>query len=100
MDSRGRLNAMDESTNSVGSEVRQEAQLARQYLAAAELALMPDDAILQRSLTVKSIISTSSSFARRSQQAVGRPDLQRTVQIGLGLQGIIFEQVRRSLAMK
>ncbi len=94
MASRRQQAATDDSAYSAGSEVRHDAAIARQYLASAAMALLPSDVILQRSLSVKSVLSTSSSFARRSQQAAARPDLQQIVQIGAGMQGVIFEQVR------
>ncbi len=59
-----------------------------QYLASADLAVMSDTAILRRSLTLKSVICTPSSFA--SLETAGHPEM---VQIGAGLQGAVFEQV-------
>jgi len=87
------FNAAGDAVYSVGSEIRRDAEPAHRYLRSSDLADMPDDAVLQRSLTVKSIISTSSSFARRSQQAASHPDLQNFIQIGAGFQGAVFEQV-------
>jgi len=92
MASRRSLNQTDESTYSVGSETRRDA-VAQQYLAATELSSMQTTDVIQRSLTIKSVISTASSFARRSQAAVGRPDLQQMIQIGAGFQAAVFEQV-------
>jgi hypothetical protein len=69
-------------------------------LDATELGLLPDSAILQRSLSLKSIISTTSSFSRRFQSARFRPDLQEINQIGVGLQGAVFEKVGKSLVLK
>jgi hypothetical protein len=67
---------------------------------ATELGLMTDSAILQRSLSLKSIISTTSSFSRRFQSARFRPDLQEINQVGLGLQGAVFETVGKPLVLK
>ena len=94
MASRRGLNATDESAYAVGSEVRRDVNIARRYLSSSDLACMPDEEVLGRSLSVKSVISTTSSFARRSQHAASRPDLQKYIQIGAGLQGAVFEQVR------
>jgi len=93
MASRRSLNQTDESTYSVGSETGRDAAVAQQYLAATELSSMQTTDVIQRSLTIKSVISTASSFARRSQAAVGRPDLQQMIQIGAGFQAAVFEQV-------
>jgi len=93
MSSRRQLQSTDETNYSVGSEIRRDAELTRQYLKADKLSLLPAVEIIKRSLSVTTVVSTSSSFAQRSQQAVGRPDLQRIVEIGAGLQGAVFEQV-------
>ncbi|KAK3384068.1 hypothetical protein B0T24DRAFT_72615 [Lasiosphaeria ovina] len=100
MASRRGFNATDETAYSVGSETRQHADLAWQYLQATDLASLPPTTVIKRSLTVRSVVSTSSSFALRSQRAIGRPDLQEIIEIGKGLQGAVFEQVGKSLAMK
>lgn len=65
----------------------------RQFMNESDLADLGDAEILGRCLTVTSVISTTSSFARRFQQAAHQPDLQPFQTIGQGLQGIIFEQV-------
>ncbi|KAK3364192.1 hypothetical protein B0T25DRAFT_627982 [Lasiosphaeria hispida] len=100
MASRRELNATDETAYSVGSETRQHVDLAWRYLQATDLASLPPTTVMKRSLTVRSVVSTSSSFALRSQRAVGRPDLQEIIEIGKGLQGAVFEQVGKSWAMK
>ncbi|KAK0655238.1 hypothetical protein B0T16DRAFT_450958 [Cercophora newfieldiana] len=100
MASRRGRNATDETACSVGSETRQHADLAWRYLQATDLALLPPTTIIKRSLTVRSVVLTSSSFAPRSQRAIGRPGLQEIIEIGKGLQGAVFEQVGKSLAMK
>lgn len=100
MASRRDLNATDESAYSVGSEIRSDAMIAREYLRASDLANMAGHIVLQRSLSIKSIISTSSSFVRRSQEAINRPHLQNFIQIGAGLQGAVFEQVCHGLFQK
>lgn len=93
MSSRRQDNRTDESANSFGSSAREDAQLASQYLESTDLEAMADTDVLQRSLSVKSVIFTSSSFARRSLDAASRPELQEIIQIGEGLQGVIFEQI-------
>ncbi|KAJ5819895.1 hypothetical protein N7474_005486 [Penicillium riverlandense] len=85
------VNTADESAYS---------EISSQYLIATELEPLPDSTILSRSLSLKSVISTRSSFARRSQAARIRPELQDVNQIGDGLQGVIFEQVGRPLVFK
>lgn len=59
-----------------------------------------DSAILQQCLGLHSIIPTVSSFSRRSQDARSQPVLQQMNQIGVGLQGAVFEQVGKPLALK
>ncbi|KAK4442730.1 hypothetical protein QBC34DRAFT_443925 [Podospora aff. communis PSN243] len=97
MVSRRGLKTTDETADSVGSETRQHADLARRYLQATDLASLPPTTVLKRSLAVRCIVSTPSSFAVRYQRAIGRPDLQEIIEIGKGLQGAVFEQ---PLAMK
>jgi hypothetical protein len=63
-----------------------------------DLAHMPDDRVLQRSLNVRSIIFTPSSFAQHSRRAANCPELQNVTQIGEGQQGTVFEQVRLTIA--
>lgn len=81
-------------------EAKQDAQVSHQYIPASELASMDDSDILSKTLSVKSVISTPSSFARQSRQAVGHPPLQIINEIGKGMQGIIFEKVGHSLVIK
>lgn len=69
-------------------------------LLATNLGQMTDSAILQQSLSLKSVILTTSSFSRLFQTARTRPDLQQLNQIGAGLQGAVFEQVGKPLALK
>jgi hypothetical protein len=94
MESRRALNSTDESGYSVGSEVRRAAAVAQQFLASKDLELLAPELVIQRSLSMKSVILTTSSFARRFQQAHDRPDLQLFVEIGKGMQGVVFEKVR------
>ena len=69
-------------------------------LLATNLGQMTDSAILQQSLSLKSVISTTSSFGRLFQTARTRPDLQQLNQIGASLQGAVFEQAGKPLALK
>ncbi|KAJ9488538.1 hypothetical protein VN97_g4745 [Penicillium thymicola] len=87
------LNISDESTQSTASSIARNAQIAQRFIDATELAMMSDSTILKQSLSLKSVISTTSSFSRRFQEAQSRPDLQDIHQIGMGLQGVVFEQV-------
>lgn len=93
MASRRAQNSTDESAYSVGAEIREYAGLARRTLSTDELELLAPELIIQRSLSVKSVISTSSSFARRYQQALNEPNPQVFVDIGKGMQGAVFEKV-------
>lgn len=100
MKSRRELALTDESTTSVASSLARDANVSFRYLDAESLDSLSANVILSRSLTVNSIISTSSSFAIRHQQAVTRPELQQINQIGEGLQAAIFEQVGVHFVMK
>jgi len=81
------------------SSITRNAEVAREWLA-ADLEQMSGYAILNRALRLRTTISTSSSFARRFQNARSHPDLQEINQIGAGLQGVIFEQVGQPLVLK
>ncbi|KAI2462767.1 hypothetical protein F4781DRAFT_441874 [Annulohypoxylon bovei var. microspora] len=74
----------------------------QECLTATDLSSMPDEIILQRTLTTKSIISTPSSFIHQSEQPLDRRDrdLQMMTEIGKGFQGSIFEKVGCPLALK
>jgi hypothetical protein len=100
MASRREFNRSDESAYSGASPIARDARNAHLFLDATELGLMTDSAILQRSLSLKSIISTTSSYSRRFQSARFRPDLQEINQIGVGLQGAVFETVGEPLVLK
>ncbi|OQE13578.1 hypothetical protein PENFLA_c046G10015 [Penicillium flavigenum] len=56
--------------------------------------------ILKQSLSLKSVILTASSFSHLFRVARSRPELQQLNQIGVGLQGTVFEQVGKPLALK
>lgn len=89
-----------ESNSSIASTIAADALVSRQFMKAAELELLPGSTILERSLNIKSVISTTSSFGRRFQSAKTRPDLQDINQIGIGLQGVILEQIGKSFVLK
>jgi hypothetical protein len=94
MASRRALNSTDETNYSLNSETRHDAELARQYVMASELEAIADySTIIKRSLSVNTVVSTISSFAQRSQLAASHSDLQKIIQIGAGMQGVMFEQV-------
>jgi hypothetical protein len=58
------------------------------------------DLDILKSLSLNSVISTASSFSLQFQNARFQPHLQQLNQIGAGLQGAVFEQVGKPLAMK
>ncbi|KGO42792.1 hypothetical protein PEX1_084630 [Penicillium expansum] len=89
----------DESTNSEALSIAQNARISQRFLA-TNLGLMTDSVILKRSLSLNSVISTASSFSIRFQNARSQPNLQYLNQIGSGLQGAVFEQVGKPLALK
>ncbi|KAJ5511427.1 hypothetical protein N7453_003530 [Penicillium expansum] len=89
----------NESANSEALFITENARISR-LLLATNLGRMTDSAILKRSLSLNSVISTASSFASVFQTARSRPDLQQLNQIGAGLQGAVFEQVGKPLALK
>ncbi|EAU39332.1 predicted protein [Aspergillus terreus NIH2624] len=72
----------------------------RLCLDAAELEQQRDSTILQRSLSLNSTISTTSSFSRLFENARSRPDLQEINEIGSGLQGAVFEVVGQLAVIK
>lgn len=90
----------EESAYSGASSIARDASAARLFLEATKLELETDSAILQRSLSLNSVISTTSSFSRRFQAARSRPDLQEINQIGGGLQGVVFEVVGKPSVLK
>ncbi|KAI2709065.1 hypothetical protein CBS147332_6124 [Penicillium roqueforti] len=94
MDQQFEGNGRDESASSA-----ENARASREF-SASNLARMTDSEILKQTLSQKSVILTASSFGRLSQTASSRPDLQQLNQIGAGLQGAIFEQVGKPLALK
>ncbi|KAJ5943288.1 hypothetical protein N7516_003456 [Penicillium verrucosum] len=100
MASRREINSSEESAYSGASSNARDARIACLYLDATELELGTDSSILQRSLSLKSVISTASSFSRRFQSARFRQDLQEINQIGSGLQGVIFEVVGKPHILK
>ncbi|KAK4861860.1 hypothetical protein LT330_003895 [Penicillium expansum] len=89
----------NESANSEALFITENARISR-LLLATNLGRMTDSAILKRSLSLNSVISTASSFASVFQTARSRPDLQQLNQVGAGLQGAVFEQVGKPLALK
>ncbi|KAF7562978.1 hypothetical protein G7046_g1153 [Stylonectria norvegica] len=75
--------------------------MSSQYHRSSDLIKLTNDEVLQRSLDIRSIISTTSSYAQRTQQAIdSAPENQDFVQIGAGLQGTVFEQIGRPFAIK
>lgn len=95
-----RRNTTDESEDSITSSQVRDAGIVVRYLKATELEAASSDVVLQRSLTVRSIISTTSSFPIRFQRALIDPELQSMREIGQGLQAAIFEHVGHEPVMK
>ncbi|CAH0056980.1 unnamed protein product [Clonostachys solani] len=100
MSSRRDLDASEASADSFASSLAENAGIAARYLSVSSLEHEHDASIMQQTLSTRVVISTHSSFAIRHQEASLRPDLQRLVQIGEGLQGAIFEQVGKTLVIK
>ncbi|KAI0103671.1 hypothetical protein GGR51DRAFT_524031 [Nemania sp. FL0031] len=86
-------NATDESQEPVDSTIARDAEIAQQYVAASELQNLAPTTVLQCSLTVKSVITTASSFATRSQNMRHHVNTQNYQEIGSGLQGIVYERL-------
>ncbi|KAJ5720198.1 hypothetical protein N7493_007076 [Penicillium malachiteum] len=105
MTQRRKVNTSSESGGvlsdySAASSIARNAQIAQLFLSAIDLAQMPDPTILSRSLSLRSVISTTSSFRKRFQLATKSPHLQEINQIGIGMQGAVFEQVGHPLVFK
>jgi hypothetical protein len=81
------------------TDERKSLVISRQLPLEKDLEILSNSAILTQSLSLSSVISTSSSFARRIQGARSRPELQIN-EIGVGLQGAVFEQVGERLVFK
>lgn len=90
----------DMPLESIESNVASDARVAYQYLAATELEALLPTTVLQQSLTVKSIISTSSSFVTQSQRMKHHVDTQSYHEIGAGLQGTIYERLGSTYVTK
>lgn len=78
----------------------QERESSRQFLVENELEILSNSAILTQCLSLNSVVSISSSFARLIQDARSRPELQSINEIGVGLQGAVFEEVGEHLVFK
>lgn len=100
MSERRGLNSSDTSTGSDASSIARKARIAEIYLNATQLEQLPDTVILERSLSLRSVISTTSSFSQLFQTARNRPHLQQINQIGAGLQGVVFERVGTESVLK
>lgn len=94
------LNLSDPSTGSDASYITRNARIAEIYLNATQLEQLPDTVILERCLSLRSVISTTSTFSQLLQTARKRPHLQQINQIGVGLQGVVFERVGKESALK
>lgn len=85
------MNSTDESLFSVTSSLVEDAAVARIFLSSNDLQSLDATAILSRSLSVRSVISTTSSFAAIWQGVSSNPDSCRFQHIGNGLQGTVYE---------
>lgn len=94
------IDKSEESARSDAPSIARHARIALHFLNAGDLESVADTVVLQRSLSVNSVISTTSSFARRFQSARFQPHLQQITQIGSGLQGAIFEMVGKTYVLK
>ncbi|KAI1354841.1 hypothetical protein F5Y01DRAFT_311215 [Xylaria sp. FL0043] len=81
------------SHESVDSDVVRDAHIAQQYLVATELEGLLSTSILQRSLSTKSVVSTTSSFATKFHSLRHLADTQNYREIGAGLQGVVYERL-------
>lgn len=91
MANRRQFISTDESLFSSTSSMIENARVAEAYLRASELQNLPPDAVLSRTLSTRSVISTTSSFAIR--WSIARFDTSGCIfqEIGEGLHGQIFE---------
>ncbi|CAK7275112.1 hypothetical protein SEPCBS57363_006511 [Sporothrix epigloea] len=93
-------NAADDSARSNDSADARSVQTAFRYLTTGELDGMAATDVLRQSLTIRSVISTASTYAKRAQRSQDQSLLTEIKEIGEGLQGAIFEQLGSSQAMK
>ncbi|GLI72257.1 hypothetical protein PoHVEF18_000427 [Penicillium ochrochloron] len=82
------------------TDERESLGASRQLLVQNDLEALSNSAILTKCLSLNSVFSISSSFARLFQDARSRPELQSINEIGVGLQGAVFEQVGERLVFK
>lgn len=87
------IKSMSHPNQRIETDSAELSRLFRKYLVANDLQLLPDYVILGQSLSLNSVISTSSSFARLIREAQSHPELRNVNEIGVGLQGAVFEQV-------
>ncbi|KAK2591965.1 hypothetical protein QQS21_010337 [Conoideocrella luteorostrata] len=94
------LNATDStvSSRSFSLDVALVANLALEDKLEKEASTESNDACLKRMLSIKSVVSTSSSFAARQQQATGTSAMFR--EIGTGSIGKVFEHPRTVFVYK
>lgn len=101
MASRRYIDKSDESTRSnVSSSLERHTRVAQLFIRAEDLNSAEYSVVLNRSLSLKSVISTTSSFFGRFQQVRFQPHIQQINQIGSGLQGAVFEIVGRTYVFK
>ncbi|KAI6778314.1 uncharacterized protein J7T54_005830 [Emericellopsis cladophorae] len=100
MASRRDLNQTDESAASLTPSTIEAALLSFRFIEASEHQNSHGVEILRRSLSVRSVVSTTSSFAELFEATASNPQLHIIREIGAGLQGTIFEQVGKPMVFK
>ncbi|KAJ5364350.1 uncharacterized protein N7496_010063 [Penicillium cataractarum] len=91
---------MSQSNQLTETDAMESSGPLRKYLVANDLQLLPENEILGQSLSLNSVISISSSFARLIQESRSHPGLRSISEIGVGLQGAVFEQVGECYVFK
>ncbi|KAJ5771598.1 hypothetical protein N7520_002127 [Penicillium odoratum] len=91
---------IDTGEETGASNIARDARIERLFLDATDIALDSPSTILQQFLSLRSVISTTSSFSIRFQKARFEPHLQAINQIGGGLQGTILEVIWKDHVLK
>ncbi|KAJ5332217.1 hypothetical protein MYU51_007469 [Penicillium brevicompactum] len=100
MSQRQEMDSSDLSHKLEACPMTRNSRITQREQSSTQLDLLPDLLILQQSLTLESIVSTTSSFGQLVLTARNQPHLQRINQIGLGLQGAVFEMVGKPSVIK
>ncbi|KAK1764288.1 hypothetical protein QBC33DRAFT_202714 [Phialemonium atrogriseum] len=100
MTSQSNIDSSEETERSFVSSALRNTDGTDRYTTGTDLTELPADVVLQQSLTLNSVISTTSSFARRASHPSSHLEFQQPIQIGEGKQGAIFEKGGFSVATK